>query len=155
MDKKSFVIGFFCSSFLGIILISLIDVNFYPDTSFIQFLLIFFVLWTAQRAITHILIFTVYFLAVRLLVKQITQNFLFYSSLFLLGAIYFVVVVWIDWKYSERSFKTFDHYLRKGNYYLIYTAVVVLTLWIISIVRRHTLRKLRSVYDKAFEYPEK
>ena len=136
MDKKSLVIGFLLCNILGIAAVSLVGAYFNPSTDFLQYLLVFSIFWTPGRAIAHVLIFGLFFLIVRILVKKIRPELLFYSSLFLSGMIYFATVVWIDWNYSKESFKTFESYFREGGYYFVFTAVVVLILATMGIIKR-------------------
>jgi hypothetical protein len=136
MDKKSLVKGFLLCNVLGIAAASLVGSYFNSGTDFLQYLLVFFILWTPGRAIAHILIFGLFFLIVRVLVKKIGPKLLFYLSLFLSGIIYLAAVLWIDWDYSKEAFKTFQSYLREGSYYFVFTSVVILILATMGIIKR-------------------
>jgi hypothetical protein len=143
MDKKRLVIGFVLCNVLGIAAVSLVGAYYNPSTNFWQLLLVFSIIWTVGRAVAHLFIFGLFFLIVRMLVKKITPQVLFYWTLLLSGIGYFIVVAAIDWNYSKEAFKTFDIYFREGGYYLVLTAVVILILATMGIIRQRTIHKNR------------
>ena len=154
MYKKTLAIGFISSNFLSIILISIIGSYFETETSFFQFLLIFCVFWTVERVVGHILIFGIYFLIVLLLDKKIKSNRVFYLLLLLAGAIYLSLFAWINWNHTNGLYKTFEVYLIRGSYYLIYAVVVVLVLSILGVVNRRAAQNRQFIHDQAFRNPQ-
>lgn len=112
---------------LSIIIESLIISCIDKETTFKSNLIIFIFSWTTQSLMGHFIIYSIYFYIVYLLFKIIKSK-IKYFVLVLLMIIYFLSVMTIDWSLSKVLFKTFHEYILFGHYYLVYTAVVILSI---------------------------
>ena len=140
-DLKSFLAGLLLCKVSTSIIVALIAAHFNKAINFIQFFIVLTFLGTGIGILIQLFLFWFYFFSVRYLAKSMKLGLLFYISLLLLAVSSFAIVLLIDWNLSKESYPSFETYIYQGNYYLVYTLMVILVLTIFGIISRSILNR--------------
>lgn len=93
----------------------------------------------------HIVLFSVYVLLTRWLLKLMKESDWLYLLLAGLAVVYLLAVLIIAWNLSRPFYKNFSDYLYNGIYYTHYALVVVLLVTSMRIYELNSHRKNNSV----------
>ena len=135
-ELKSFLAGLLFSKVSTSIIVALFAAHFDQTISFFQFFIVLIFFATGKGILVQLFLFGFYFFSVRYLVKSMKLGLVFYTSLLLLAVSSFAIVLLIDWNISKESYPSFENYIYQGNYYLVYTLMVILVLTTFGILGR-------------------
>jgi hypothetical protein len=131
MTKRTFLVSLLLCNVLTLFIVSIVSGLTSDKTSIWQYLVLFLLGYNYRGIIINVLILGGYFFMTRK-ISLLRNARLFYSVLIISSLVYFCAVLAIDWSASKKMFVDFKSYLFWGNYYLIYTLIVIIVVTYLS-----------------------
>lgn len=122
--------------FISIFLTNFIDAILWKDPGesgiFRKFIYLS-IMWVPSTFLCQFFIFFVYFLVNFFLIKKCNTRASLIVSMTIVSVVYFLVILSIDWYYSQPLYRSFNEYLNEFSHYLVYTLVTILLVSFINL----------------------
>lgn len=100
--------------------------------------------WVPLDFIYHVLIYFLYFFLVVYFFKLNIKPYIRIPGVVILGIIYFLAILFLDWQLSKARYHSFNDYLKEFSHYLVFTIVLIFQISFSAIWNKFRTRQQQN-----------